>query len=451
MKRIVRRVFAVGARETGRTRRAGDETVRTGLNWRTVVPTLIVLCTLSAESALAINGILFYGVGARNRDMGGANGAAPVDTSTIIINPAGLGRIGNTADMGAHALFPERFIDRTNANPNFVNTAAGLERSGQWTYVTPFSGVSWRGKDSPLAVGMTICGVAGEGATVNQPRIRPDLLFEPNLTDTVAGTGDAYDTSTFIMVIKAVPAVSYELTERLSVGAAWHVNVVLFSADLAIPTAGGQLVQTAGRGRAEVAYLMGLAVGALYDISDRWSVGLTYTTPQWQLDDFSHYEDLIPDFELPHQVRLGFAHRPAEWLRLTADYKYIGWEAVELFGRLPSQGGFGWRDQHTVGLGAEVWLTSNVIARLGWNYGKSPIRSDVLFANALVPVIYESHLAGGVELLLGDHHSLAFSAVGTMDTEKTDDGSGDLFSQAGAGTRIGYEGFDVDATWTIHF
>ena len=34
----------------------------------------------------------------RSRAMGGANGAAPVDTSTIIVNPAGIGRLGKTRD-----------------------------------------------------------------------------------------------------------------------------------------------------------------------------------------------------------------------------------------------------------------------------------------------------------------------------------------------------------------
>jgi long-chain fatty acid transport protein len=418
--------------------------------WRAVLPALVGLCLLTQQSALALNGAIFYGVGARNRAMGGANGAAPVDTSTIIVNPAGLGRLGNTADFGAHILFAERYIDRTNATGPLVNTAGGFEESAQGTYVTPFSGVSWRGEDSPLAFGMTICGVAGEGATYDNPRINPEFLLEPDLVTPISATGDIYDTSSFLLVIKAVPAVSYDVTDRLSVGASLHVNVALFGADLAVPTASG-LVQTVGNGRPEVSYLMGFQLGALYDINECWSVGVAYTTPQWQLDNFSHYEDLIPNFELPPEVRLGAAYSPTHWLRLTADYKYIGWEEIGLFERSPSEGGFGWENQHTVGLGAEVWLCPCLIARLGWNYGRSPIQSDVTFANALVPVIYESHLGGGVEVKLGEHHSLAVSAIATFRAEKTDDGSGDAISQAGAGTRIGYEALDLDATWTIYF
>ena len=79
---------------------------------------------------------------------------------------------------------------------------------------------------------------------------------------------------------------------------------------------------------------MGLQVGALYDINECWSVGAAYTSPQWQLDDFDHYEDVIPDFELPPEVRFGLAYRPTEYLRITADYKYIGWEQIGLFERI---------------------------------------------------------------------------------------------------------------------
>jgi long-chain fatty acid transport protein len=416
-----------------------------------VLPGLLALCLLGGESALAINGINFYGVGARNRAMGGANAAAPVDTSTIYINPAGLGRLGNTVDFGAHVLIADRFIDRTDGTGDLVNIDGGFEQSGQPVYVTPFSGVSWRDECSPWAFGMMIGGVTGEGATYDLPRIDPDELYEPNELTSISATGDTYDTSSFILVIKAVPAVSYEVNDQLSVGAGLLVDVVLFSADLAVPGPGGRLVQTAGDGRAEVSYLLGFQLGVLYDINDCWSIGASYISHQWQLDDFAHYEDLIPGLELPPEFRVGLAYRPAEWLRLTADYKFIHWEDVGLFRRLPARGGFGWHSQHTVGIGAEMLLTSRIIGRIGWNYGRSPIDRDVTFANALFPAIYESHLAGGIELKISECHSLAFTAVGTFHTEKTDDGSGDPISQAGAGTRIGYEGFDFDATWTVRF
>jgi hypothetical protein len=48
-------------------------------------------------------------------------------------------------------------------------------------------------------------------------------------------------------------------------------------------------------------------------------------------------------------------------------------------------------------------------------------------------------------------HSAALSASGTFYAQKTEDGSGDAFRAAGAGIRIGYREFGIDATWTIRF
>ena len=104
-----------------------------------------------------------------------------------------------------------------------------------------------------------------------------------------------------------------------------------------------------------------------------------------------------------------------------------------------------------MGIGLEAIFTRCLIGRLGWNYGSSPIRSDVTFANSLLPAIGASHLGGGFELRLGAHQSIAASFIGTFDAVQVDDGSGDLFSQQGAGTRIGYQALDIDFTWTVRF
>lgn len=404
---------------------------------RAISAALLALPMLAAESAFAINGLNFYSVGARSRAMGGANCAAPVDTSTIYINPAGLSRISNSADFGAHMLFADRDIDRSSATGPLVNPNAPLiEESDQYIYMTPFAGMRHSVADSPWALGMTIVGSSGLGATYDNPRIDPAALIP---------AGSVYDTSSFLLCIKAIPAVSYEVNDRLSIGAGLLVDIVMFSSDLAT----GTLAQTAGRGRAEVSYMMGFQLGALYDINECWTAGISYTSRQFQLDDFSHYEDLIPGFELPPELRFGVARQVTDWLQLTADYKFIGWENVGIFGRLPSQGGFGWEDQHTIGIGAQAWLTENLIARLGWNYGRSPIDTNVVFANGIFPAIYEHHLACGVELMLGDHHALALSVVGTPHNSMVDDGTG--LGGAGAGLGIDFRAFDLDATWTIRF
>ncbi len=395
---------------------------------------IAISLSIIGTDAFAINGLLFYGVGARNRAMGGAGAAAALDTSTIIINPAGLGDIGSTADLGIHALRAQRELQTGDAtNAAIVNTAAGNQQSKQSLYLTPTSGISYQPENSKWTFGGMIAGVAGEGAKYNNSR-------------TVIGQAGGYDTSSFLFIIKGIPAVSYDVNDKLTVGAGIHVNVALFSTDLATAT----LAQTAGDGKLEIAYGYGAQIGATYDINDQWSVGGSYTTKQI-FEDFGDYVDLIPNFRLPPELRLGFAYRPTDKLLLTTDYKWIGWEQISLFDDEPTKGGFGWRDQHTFGIGLQYTLNSRWIGRAGFNYGKSPIRDDNTFANALVPTVYEKHLALGAEFRLNKNNSIALSAVRTLENSVKDDGSGDLFSQLGQGTEIEYDGWDVDVQWTVNF
>lgn len=397
---------------------------------------------LSTSDALAINGLLFYGLGAKNRAMGGAGAAAPLDTSTVLINPAGLSYIENSADIGVHFLNARRFLDtssgRSPAEGGVVNTAAGKQESDQDIYVTPFSGLSYRPAGSRWTFGATIAGVAGEGAQYSQPRIAPSLLSPPR----------NYDTETFLFIIKGIPAVSYAVTDQLSIGMGAHINVALFSTDLALGQPG--FPQTQGDGRLEIAYGIGGQVGAMYKINRQWAVGASLTSPQ-VFTDFGRYEDIIPNFKLPPEMRIGVAYRPTDKLLLALDYKWIGWTQIDLFDKLPSEGGFGWRDQHTVGAGVQYDWNQALTIRAGVNYGRTPLRDNVVFANALAPVVYETHLALGGEYRFDKKTSLSFSLVRTLRNAQTDNGTGDLFSQLGSGTRIGYNGWDADIQWSLRF
>jgi len=398
-----------------------------------IVASAVSLSLIGTNDALAINGLLFYGVGAKNRAMGGAGAAAPLDTSTILVNPAGLSDLGNSADIGAHLLRAHRSMDLTNANPTIVNTEARNQQSKQEYYMTPFSGMSYKADGSRWSFGAMIAGVAGEGANYNQSR-------------TKAGAAGGYDTQSFLFIIKGIPAVAYDVTDKLTIGVGVHINAALFSADIATAT----LAETAGDGRLEIAYGAGAQVGATYDINDQWSVGGSVTSKQY-FEDFGRYVDLIPNFRLPPEIRVGFGYKPIPKLLLAADYKWIGWETIALFNDDPTEGGFGWKNQNVLNLGAQYTINSSWTARAGFNYAPSSIKEDSTFANALVPTIYETHIAAGAEYRLGKHNSIALSVVRTLPNSQTDDGKGDLFSQLGQGTKIKYDGWDGDIQWTIRF
>jgi len=69
-------------------------------------------------------------------------------------------------------------------------------------------------------------------------------------------------------------------------------------------------------------------------------------------------------------------------------------------------------------------------------YGRSPIQSHVVFANALLPVIMEHHLTTGFSYMITKKLSLDFVWEHHFMGVKSDDGAGDIYSMNGVGTKI---------------
>jgi long-chain fatty acid transport protein len=411
---------------------------------------IAVLICLAPSSLWAINGAIFYGVGPRNRAMAGANCAAPVDSSTIMINPAGLSHLSTSADLGADVVYINGFVDTSHATGTIVNTKAGLQRPAtrQRFYTTPFMGGIYNLRCSNWSYGMLCSGVASGGGTFQKPIVKPDLLLLPDPAYTAAQTKAIYDTGGSTYVLQTSFGAAYKLREQLSFGASLNTNVLLFSGDNAISTPLG-LMQTEGRGRLDTSYGVGFTLGTLYDFNEQWAIGLTFVSPQWFEKSYL-YGDLISKFRLPPQVRIGLAYRPNEALLLTADWKWLGWHQVEPWRSTPINGGLGWDDQHTIALGMQYEISSWVF-RAGYNYGKTPIRSDVGFANALIPCLQEHHVCLGCEFQLAQGSFIAVSAVYEFRNTIKDNGKGDLVSQLGKGTRISNQSANMDIAWTLKF
>lgn len=410
---------------------------------------LIVVVQMSIPTYLsAINGIDGIGFGPRNRAMAGANGAAPVDSSTMMINPAGLTRLPTSCDMGADFIIIDPFMDTSHATGPIVNVPAGKQHAKLKYYLFPFTGAIYHPECSRFSIGISSIGVGGGGATYKNPRTSPSVLFEPNETTTVAETGAIFDTSSSAQIIQTSFSAAYQCTNQLSIGVSPLLNTFFFSSDSAISRS-GRLIQTNGRGRLDVLYGIGFNVGGLYEFcNNKYAVGLAYTSTQW-FQKSKLYPDLIPRFRLPQQVRLGFAYRPLCPLLLTLDVKWIGWKTVDGFGRSPVNGGLGWHDQCAVGAGLQYTISRSLICRTGYNYGKAPIDNKVVFANAMIPVFVEHHLGLGLEYFLNARNSFAVSYV--YDFRKTfkDNGRGDLVSRLGEGIRVSSQNQDIAFVWTL--
>lgn len=396
----------------------------------------------------AMNGILSMGYGPRNRSMGGANGAAPVDTSTILVNPAGMTWLPTSCDFALNIARLDHYIDTSGASGTIVNEEAGRQYNSIKYYPFPFAGMIYNPECSSFSFGILVAGIGGGAATYKYPRTNPTLLLEPNQEFNAAQTHSIYDTEASSQTLQTGVAVAYRYSDRLSIGACLNTDIQFFASDSLTSTPTG-FVQTNGRGRSDIFYGIGLTLGGLYAINSDWSTGLTLVSPQW-FEQSKLYKDLIPKFKLPPQIRLGVAFHPSSIpLLVSLDVKWLGWKTISPFKRQPANGGLGWKNQYILGLGLQYTLSASIMARCGYNYGKAPINGKKAFANALIPVFAEHHLCFGLEYELNERNTFALSAV--YDFRKTikDNGKGDVVSQLGKGTRVSTQSIDLAIGWTL--
>jgi long-chain fatty acid transport protein len=322
-------------------------------NWRYLLPisthfkmeemmrkTFAVLFIFSLALALcpatyATNGDNLIGVGPISRAMGGAGVAAPQDaTSAIFANPAAMcfGPYcpGSSVDF-AGTIFVPSVKGKTNFGPGMT----GSDDSNLPPSVIPAIAVT-----SPInekwRFGAGMYGVSGLGVDYKNTNIPPIY--------------------TQLQVLKLAPNIAYLITPNFSLGASFEV--VWQSLDL-------------GQG-ASPGYTVGLQLGALYHL-DKFNFGFSFTTPESvnhknvaDFDGNGVFDDL--KLEAPWRVQGGISFEPnSQWL-FEGYARWLGWSSAEGYED------FNWDDQWVFGLGAQWKPAEKWALRLGYNYGKNPVK-----------------------------------------------------------------------------
>jgi long-chain fatty acid transport protein len=156
--------------------------------------------------------------------------------------------------------------------------------------------------------------------------------------------------------MKFAPNLAYLVTPDFSVGAS--VSVSYQNLDLG---AGG-----------EHGYAYGAQIGALYHFG-MFNFGAAYTTPQkvthknvFDFDQDGDYDDL--DLEAPQNFAFGVSTEPTEALLVEFNTKWYNWSDADGYKD------FDWEDQWVFALGAQYKVTRALSLRIGYNYGKSPVK-----------------------------------------------------------------------------
>ena len=211
----------------------------------------------------------------------------------------------------------------------------------------------------------------------------------------------ASGTFTHLQIMKFAPSISFQPTEKLSLGIALHIDYGMLDLQNGVSSN----------------YGIGGQLGLLYKINEYLSVGATYITPNAityknviDLDSNGKDDDL--KIESPQQIGIGLAVTPVkDKVLLEVDLKWINWENAEGYGD------FGFDNQVVIALGIQYKPTDNLSLRLGYNYGENPVKEHNGFSGFTttnvqgksmptyyyetfriigMPTITEHHLSGGV-------------------------------------------------------
>jgi long-chain fatty acid transport protein len=368
--------------------------------------------------------------------MAGATTASAGDTSCLVRNPAGLSRIGNRVDLEYENIIPHDVTMRTEGRPvnlpvSLANTAGfGKLQDSTVDYLPGGNiGVSYRvpGDDRyPLSIG---CGVfTMSGVAVSYPSSRLNQALA------AAGVG-VYDRMVDLRSMRVAPGMAVALSDNLSLGATGNIGIQAVNCDLAFAE-GGVFREQEDSGKWDFAPGGGFTVGLLYKINDMFSLGTSYESQTWFGNHYK-YKNTLPYIDEPPVVNAGMSFKPLKWLETTFDMRYINWTSVPISRKKPIHGGFGWQDQWVFATGVESSLLEDKLKlRVGYVYGKSPVQTRFIFANALLPVIVENHLTAGFSYMMTKNLSLDFVWEHHFFNALADHGEGDIYSQNGVGTKI---------------
>ena len=377
--------------------------------------------------AYAGNGTRMLGFSARDSGMAGATTASPEDTSCLVKNPAGLVSSKNLINVEYMNILPHDVTMETQGVPvNFPVSLAsvGRKQESNINYIPGGNaGISYRipGTDEhPIAVG---CGAfTMSGVALNYPSSRINGALIAN---------GVYDRMVQLMSMRISPGIAAAFNDKVSFGMAANIGIQGLKTDLAKHN----LQETAGSGKWDFAPGAGFTAGLLYKFNEMLRLGASYESHTWMGHHYK-YKDTLPYVDEPPVINAGISFKPIKDLEITYDTRYIQWTDVKIARLRPVDGGFGLRDQWVFAVGGELTIKKALKLRAGYNYGRSQVRPGVVFANALMPVIMEHHFTTGFSYFITKDLSLDFVWERHFKNTETDDGSGDIYSLNGVGTKI---------------
>jgi len=371
---------------------------------KTIKLALSASLLLGATSSFATNGTNLIGFGAKSRAMGGTAISNFNGAESAFANPALISKSKATTEttIGATLLMPDVSFE---AAPYGVSESSSTSGDGMIPSVAVINKV-----DDSLSWAMALYGVGGMGV---------DYRDESNM---LSNTNDN------LMLMRMSIPIAYTI-EGVSIG----IAPVIEYGSLAISSMDG--TNPSG---VTTDIATGFELGAAYEIAGV-SLGLDYKSAVTHdfKNTFASGASGNSKLDTPAVLGLGVSYSMDEHT-VALDYKSIAYSSAKGFDD------FGWEDQDVIAIGYE-YTTKTWGARIGYNYGKSPLPTDTVTNAAtstslgsmmMFPAVTETHITFGGSYSLNKTMSvdLAYMIASGSQTIDLAANSGGLGTPAGEAT-----------------
>ena len=426
----------------------------------------VITSGIVATAALATNGDNMIGVSPASRAMGGlGTGICLEPTDSIFRNPGWLARQkGFNISFGGILFMPhvkgrsKGYFDTDDTSPGgIVPFDSGYQTSDADTFTIPEIAITNQINDH-VVIGIGAYGVSGMGVDYRDKN----------------GLAKMH---TSLQFMRIVPAIGYKVNSKLAIGAALHLawGSLDLGAVMAYDNDGDRVPGTmwnAGGGQSQ-SYGIGASIGINYKPLSNVCLGAYYQTSVkmkyknvFKTNPMSqNFEDL--KLEQPQEASVGIGWKPIPKLKVGFDVRWINWSDADGYKQ------FKWKDQWVFAVGGEYKVTPKLALRLGYNYGKSPIREksglDTLTRNNTIPdfsgrftdyevewfnligfpAIAEHHITCGFEYHFTEHFALNASYVHAFEKKVESSASVMAPNDLVAGAKNAQDSIGVSLDWNF--
>jgi long-chain fatty acid transport protein len=402
-----------------------------------------------APAAEATNATNLLGYSSAQVGMGGAGSVGLLDNSLINTNPASLSLLPDGKDRDP----------QSSISGGYAGFTLGLLQP--YLHHTDAFGNDREGENNPLI------GIHGGAAlrfrALPQWTFGLGLFSQSGVATEFKGLRTAFGTrdeiTSFERFVKLQAAVSYQVTENLSIGAGPYLGysdltLQLFPNTSAPPVFAGLAIgdrcsRNFGLGEpgsdCPWTVVVGGKVGITYRVTPQLTVGAAYTS---KADfDYEHgtaevnfvnaglgkvrYDVDVDGISHPQFVQAGIAYRPTPRWLLALDFYWHDWSSFKKFTihlTNPKTPGApanidlvtqeDWRDQYVVAVGAAYELVKDVFTvRAGYNYANNPSPSRTFTPFIQLP--FEHHVTAGAGYKFGGHFELDGSFLYAFENKVT--------------------------------